>query len=284
MEYAEGGVHEKTLEFVRLNDDDDVNVWEAWCASIFENNHPTTTTTTTATTVVGIHCFTICWTCLSQLPVQDPQYQKLFGAVQKHTKDLYKWMPDRYREYYCKQHDLPFLPNTSTTTTHNNDEQEQQQQHSFVVSMIQHVLHLMEGETLQIHTSVNNNKLKRTLNNAEDDQNKMKGNLIDDEGVFDDTNEAKRKRSGSDDLDDEANVDAVDGDYEDDKVEAFYGIKERSGKEPNTNDEPKEDQEMIEMQKEQDEAWKLIHRALELLCDLLSSASVRDQLLQRIFL
>ena len=108
--------------------------------------------------------------------------------------------------------------------------------------------------------------------------------------------------NGSDDLNDSENEEGADGDYDDEYVARTgyrYGVgtdekeaagedeeegQRRAGKDKSneTQDESnsnKDDDDEKKNQEQRSEAWKLIHRALELLCDLLSSATVRAQLI-----
>ena len=115
-EYAQGGVTTHALDFVlRLNSSSEDErrlllwrpppphtTWEAWCQDLFGNIQ--NTKKTTAQWTAAVHAFDIAWNCLSSQSSSQQHMTRrlLLPALERHVRDLYRFMPARYREYYLR--------------------------------------------------------------------------------------------------------------------------------------------------------------------------------------
>lgn len=265
-----------------------LSTFSTWCQSVFSGEKTRTKITNNNnnhhTMTIAIHCLDICWMCLTSSSLEHPNepsiptttnklYQILLQQVIQ-VDELYQAMPKRYLEWYQRQ-----KPITTTTNTVVDPEQHNHQ-HSFVATVIQQVLHIMEGDELLFKTSSASSSLQMDV--------VITSKRNDDDHDDHDKNNIDIRKQESDDLEDSENEENLDGEYDEEAGEEYdkaeqqedidtnLPVKNPQGPdEENEDDDPPQDK-LPEIQQEQ--AWKLIHRALELLCDLLTSMRVREHL------
>jgi Intron-binding protein aquarius N-terminus len=268
---VDGGVHPDTLQFIS-SDDQQQATWEAWCDCIFSSSSCSKESVPDAT---SIHTFLISWSCLDQQPEQQSwQRQQLLPALQRHVRDWHRWMPVRYRELYLRlrQNDI----NKGVEGEGGAGQKAHDTTPPFVVRVILHALHVMEGETLTVRS------------NSRKDLQSRQGLVT--EPVLGDARVDQEEDEGdevlSDDVNDEENNDGLDGQYDDEGVEGTDYVPEQQQNQDNAGGTGKEEREDgVDGTHEQQqhvgvaEEWRMIHRALELLCNLLSAAPIREELI-----
>lgn len=304
-----------------------VAAWDAWCDQIFGSGSSRAATTLSSSKrgnnnrstdhhldawTVRIHCFAVAWACLSQQPAaalaaadidennsnNNNNRNQLFPALLRHVSGLHAFMPTRYREWYVRQQQQQQNLDTTATAAvsvqeedDDDDDDDKVKQQPFTVTMIQHVLHLMESETLQIRPQ------KMASGIAAANVTTTTGQQQQRQQQRDPNNDDTAQDNDSDDLNDEENAEGVDGDYDDEGVQGTDAAAGNTdGVEPNAEQRMMLEQQQQQQQQgrsyynnkdddsremmvaaaseQQDAAWRLIHRALELLSDLLSTAAL----------
>jgi hypothetical protein len=280
-----------------------LSTFATWCKSVFhgenimnttKNNHNYHTIMT-----ITIHCLDICWMCLAsaassssssepnndssitttpRIQQQQLLYQILLQQVIR-VDDLYQSMPKRYLEWYqrSRKQTNNWIHNTTTTTTPSSKDT------SFVVTIIQQVLQIMEGDELLLfpkHPQPEGTTIPESTFTTNSIIISNGGNDRDDD-MDKDENNIDMRNNGSDDLEDSENEENLDGEYDEEAGEEYDKAEQQEDMDtnlPGKNPQGPDEQENQQQEQQREQAWNLIHRALELLCDLLTSVRVREHL------
>jgi Intron-binding protein aquarius N-terminus len=267
IEFFDGGVTENALNFI---EDDHLYVVEAWFDSVFGSTNVSRIKSALDWTI-RIHSFSIAWSCLLQRygpPLTDGNsphslsdsvgkqrclHSHMFSTLSRHipTQILHIFMPHRYKEWYIRQQQC--MLNQEKSESVPMDVESSSAEPPFIILMIQHVLHLMESDTLYVMRQ-GSETFARTDGIAASD-------IVSD---FDNDN--------SDDEPDEENKVDGDGNYYDDGVSSGHNNDDLSfvNEALIWNDGSSAVTTTVIIPG----TWQLIHRALELLCDLLSTPRV----------
>lgn len=272
-------------------------VWETFCQHLFgkppqQKQQPSDSDSSTNYSLwtAAIHCFDLCFNALTAphptaAAAGQQLRQLLMPALESHTRELHRFLPPRAQELYRRQQRMESISSTTTTTT-------TAQPQSFVVDMIQYVLHLMESPVLAIRSNNNNRSKPEQQQQQQFVTNETAGadTTAENDNSSGNDNSADDNQHDSDDLNDSENNEGLDGSYHDGYVPGTdyrYGVgtDEQQQQEVAVSDsenqmarsDRNEKDPDAKQQQQQSAAWHLIHRALELLCDLLLSSAQPPQ-------